>query len=373
MRLLYITDSLAVYGGVERVLTQKVNWLAGHNYEVCVLTVNQGAHPYCYPLHPEVKCYDLNILFYKQYELKGWKRFVKKHELSIEFQNCLHSRISVFSPNLIICTRLDYIRDVIQVKGTIPLVFESHSSCLCEFFENDSIFRKVYMWYLKLFLKKADIVVALTEGDAAEWRKYTPHVCVIPNVVSLNSNNVCSNCLAKSAIFVGRFTNQKDFDSLLQIWLLVHKKYPEWQLHIYGGYGTEKQRRMEQIDNICANIVVHEPSSAIFDKYKENSVLLLTSKYEPFGLVLPEAMSCGLPVVSFDCPYGPADIINDGVDGFLIKNRDIIKFADKVCALINNPDMRIMMGRAGTVSSRKYSTESIMPLWEELFNQYNNL
>jgi len=98
-------------------------------------------------------------------------------------------------------------------------------------------------------------------------------------------------------------------------------------------------------------------------------MLLLTSVHEPFGLVLPEAMSCGLPVVSFDCPYGPADIISDGVDGFLVKDRNIRVFADRVCLLIENEELRVRMGREGITSSQRYKTGVIMPLWNSLFER----
>ena len=96
-------------------------------------------------------------------------------------------------------------------------------------------------------------------------------------------------------------------------------------------------------------------------------MLLLTSVYEPFGLVMPEAMSCGLPVVAFDCPYGPADIITDGVDGFLIKNRDVKAFADRVCQLIEDKELRQRMGQTAIQSAQRYAPERIMPLWKELF------
>ena len=113
------------------------------------------------------------------------------------------------------------------------------------------------------------------------------------------------------------------------------------------------------------SIVLHEPTSAIFDEYLKSSVLLMTSYYEPFGLVLPEAMSCGLPVVAFDCPYGPASIITDGVDGFLIPNRDIQAYAEKLCLLMDDDELRRTMGQAGIISSRRYDLSDIMPLWKD--------
>ena len=372
MRLLYITNALAIYGGLERVLLQKVSWLAEHDCEICVLTANQGSKTLCYPIHPDIQYYDLNILFYKQYDYVGLRRLIKRYEQNHKFRERLTGKIKEFSPDIIVCTDLTYIDNILRVKGDIPFVFESHASCMCDLFENDGLFRRFHMWLMKMALRRTDMVVALTEGDALEWRKYTSRVCVIPNVVSLNTNNEFSDCSAKSAIVVGRFTNQKDFCSLLQIWSIVHQRYPEWKLHVYGGYGEGKQVISEKIDHICANIVVHDSSPQIFEKYKENSMLLLTSKYEPFGLVLPEAMSCGLPVVAFDCPYGPAVIISDGKDGFLIKGRNVNDFADKVCLLIENKDMRVKMGKAGILSSQRYKASNIMPLWIQLFSQLSN-
>ena len=372
MRLLYITDSLAIYGGLERVLTQKMNWFAENNYDVFVITVNQGDKPICFQLHPKVECKDLGILFYRQYDYSGLKRLVKRHELNSSFKKCLAESIRELSPNIIVCAYLGYVRHVLQVKGKIPLVFESHSSCLCESFENDGLLRRLYIHYLKCCLKRTDMVVALTYGDAHEWRKFTSRVCVIPNVVSLNTSNQLCDCSAKSVVFVGRYSKQKDLGSLLQIWSIVHSRYPEWQLHIYGGYGGEMNAWLTEIGLLDSNIVVHGADPDMINRYKEHSILLLTSKYEPFGLVLPEAMSCGLPVVSFDCPYGPLDIIADGIDGFLIRNRDINAFAEKLCLLIENHDLRIRMGKAGAVSSHRYDVGHIMPLWIKLFNQISN-
>jgi len=96
---------------------------------------------------------------------------------------------------------------------------------------------------------------------------------------------------------------------------------------------------------------------------------LMTSLYEPFGLVLVEAMSCGLPVVAFDCPYGPADIIHDGKDGFLVEDRNIEAYSDKVCQLIENEKLRSEMGRIASRSSQCYKAEKIMPQWVNLFEQ----
>ena len=370
MILLYICDALAVYGGLERVLIEKANWLAGQDgYEVSLLTVNQGEHPVSFPLHPDVQFEDLGIQFHQQYHLSFWRRFALNRQLHRLFRERLANIIQESVPDVIICTRLDFIRDVVNVKGDIPLVFESHSSCLASRFEGDGLLRRIHIRYLQMAVRKAAMTVALTQGDAAEWRKLTPKVCVIPNAVHLNDSDLYSDCTTKSAIFVGRFSKQKNVGSLLCIWKLVHERFPDWCLHIYGGYGEEQDSLLAEIQQMDVNIQVHEATSHIMEKYRESSILLMTSSYEPFGLVLSEAMSCGLPVVAFDCPYGPADIITDGTDGFLVKSGDIKYYVDKVCFLLENEILRQKMGRAGQQTSHRYDASRVMPMWKNMFEQ----
>ena len=370
MRLLYVCDALAICGGLERVLIEKANWLAKHvDYKVCLLTANQGDNPVSFPLLPEVLFEDLDIRFYKQYHMPYWKRFVKNRQLHHLFRERMSKKIQEFAPDIIICTRLDFIHDIVCVKGTIPLVLESHSSRLAGHFEGDGFFRRIHILYLQLAVKKVDMVVALTNGDAVEWRKLTPKVCVIPNAAHLNESGSYTDCTAKSIIYVGRFSKQKDVGTLLCIWNLIHQRHPDWCLHFYGGYGEKKDSLLTEIQQMNANIIVHQPTINMIKWYLGNSILVLTSRYEPFGLVLPEAMSCGLPVVAFDCPYGPAEIITDNMDGFLIKERNISEFADKVCMLIENPTYCKKIGMNGIHSSQRYKVSVIMPKWDALFKQ----
>ena len=115
------------------------------------------------------------------------------------------------------------------------------------------------------------------------------------------------------------------------------------------------------------NIHIHQPTDKILDCFRESSILASTSLYEPFGLVIPEAMSCGIPVVAFDCPYGPSEIITDGRDGFLIDCYNDEAFADKLCLLMENETLRKQMGRYAIQSAQRFKKEKIMPMWNILF------
>ncbi len=370
MRIVYINDALAIWGGLERILVEKVNELAErYGYEMFLLTANQGNHPIPFPLSPKVTHIDLDIQFHKQYQYHGISRLLKKKELNRMFVHRLREQINVIKPDVIVCLRPELACAVSKVKGDIPFVFESHTSRYAQRFIKADLYTQVKNELYNYSVRSAQLVVALTEGDAKDWQGINVHVQVIPNFVHLNPSERCCDYNSKSVIFVGRFSTQKDISSLLKIWQLVHFRYPEWQLQIYGGYGEEQEQLQPLIKKMNANIIVHEPTRDIFDCYLENSIFLLTSRFEPFGLVLPEAMSCGLPVVAFDCPYGPANIIIDGKDGFLIKDRNIEKFAEKVCLLIENPELRKSMGQVGIVSSQRYDASQIMPKWKALFEQ----
>ena len=370
MKIVYVNDALAIWGGLERILIEKVNWLADeYGYEVYILTTNQGNHPILYSLSPKVSHIDLEIGFHQQYRYKGLYRLYKKLQLNRLFIKRLRTFFHEKQPDIIVVVRSQLLSSVAKAKDNVPLVFESHTSCCSHMVIVKSLYARLMTFIGNMGVRKVQQVVALTEGDANDWRKFNPNVCVIPNIVHLNGARINSDCQSKSAIFVGRFSKQKDIGSLLRVWAFVHEHHPEWQLHIYGGYGGEEEWMLPKIKEHDMNVRVHEPTPDIFEKYCENSILLLTSAFEPFGLVLPEAMSCGLPVVAFDCPYGPADIITDGYDGFLVKERDIRLYAEKVCLLIETPDLRVKMGQAGIQSSKRYEASLIMPHWKELFEQ----
>ena len=369
MRLIYVTDAFAVWGGMERVLADKMNILVGqYGWEVILLTTNQGKHPLTYELHTKIRHIDLDIRMHQQYKYHGIQKVLKRWNLKKKLKEGLKKTLVGIKPDVIVCVKLDFVPVLVDLKGDIPLIVESHTLCHSEKMDEVGMLRRLYIWSLKRSIRKADAVVALTEGDANDWKAYNDNVHVIQNIVTLNESGFYTSFKQKSVIYVGRFSKQKDIDSLLRIWAIIHQQYPDWQLDIYGE-GELKDNYLSIIQKMNANINVFQPTANIMEVYREHSILLLTSLYEPFGLVLPEAMSCGLPVVAFDCPYGPADIITDGVDGYLIEDRDVELFAQRVGQLISDYDLRVQMGKAGIASSKRYQASCIIPQWIQLFEQ----
>lgn len=372
MKVLYVFRSLAVWGGIERILVEKMNYLSKvFSYDVYMLTSDQGNHPIPYHLEDSVHFEDMNIRFHQKYQYSFLRRVWVAKRLKRLYEKRLAERIRQIQPDIIICTTADHIDSLGKLKGSIPLVAESHSICL-RTIENGNCWlrRKWYRYHYLKALSKVDVVVALTEGDAAEWRKVHPHVVVIPNMVHLN-DGVTSKLENKRVIFVGRFDYQKQPMEMIRVWKKIHPMHPNWQLDIYGE--GEQCKDLEDIARLLdMNIVIHLPTEHIFDCYRESSILVSTSLFEPFGLVIPEAMSCALPIVSYDSPYGPASIISDGDNGFLINCGDIDTFARKVCLLMDSLELRSKMGTAGTIASRNYEPSRVMPLWIGLIHQLLN-
>ena len=367
MRILYVTDALAVWGGIERVLSDKLNYLVRHyGYEVYVVTADQGNHPIPFPLEESIIVRDLNIRFHQQYQFRGFKRFLKYKELERLYRNRLSLFISEISPDVISCIRDGYASAVLDVEAAIPVIFESHAMYKDIEYENSSFIHRITTYMNRFKFQKLKKVVTLTQGDANDWKRVCNDVCVIPNVVHLNESGRYSDCKSKRAIFVGRFDVQKDFGTMVKVWLIVQQSHPDWILDVYGN-GELKSYYEKEIVGRGLNIRIYPAVPNIFDKYLESSMLLMTSLYEPFGLVLVEAMSCGLPVVAFNCPYGPADIIQNGKDGYLVEDRNVKVYSDRVCQLIENDKIRHDMGQAAVLSSQRYKADIIMPYWNQLF------
>ena len=373
MKILYINNALAIWGGIERVLIDKMNYLANQRgYNIYMITTDQGEHVVPYFIDNRIIYRDLNIRFHKQYNLPIYKRIYVHYEMKYRFRSKLNDALISIKPDIIISTADNFVDDILSVKRNIPYIVESHSiKKFTRVYENRSlnILEKMKRYLYLNKLKKVSALVVLTDGDAKEWSNIkSPKV--IPNPVHLNSEDTLSNCSEKQAIFVGRLSKQKGLDQLIQVWNLVNRRCPDWTLVIYGEGQLENYYRQIIDKYPCSlNIKIHSPIRNINDEYKKSSMLLLTSIYEPFGLVIPEAMSCGIPVVAFDCPYGPRTIISDQEDGFLIKSGDVISFADKVIFLIQNEERRKKMGFAASLNCRRFSMDCIMPQWMYLFNK----
>lgn len=376
MKIVYVYPHFINFGGTERVMIDKMNYFANQEgYEVCAVTHEQDIHPVAYELSSKVKHIDLGLCYGPLFQFHRIKRFYKAWKYDRLLKKRYDNLMDMLRPDIVIASTC--FNNLISIIGCckIPYVriLESHLDKRYMLNNDPSNRRNIFRWLHTFYLMKDltrtvrhyDLLIALHDDDKKDWSKYVKTI-IMPNMVHLNPTGKYSDYTSKRVIYVGRYTEQKGVGDLLKIWKMVCQKHPDWRLDLYGKGIFFSQLQQE---SLSLNIEVHKPCSYIFDKYVESSIFVLCSRFESFGLVMAEAMSCGLPIVAFDCPDGPKRIIEDGKTGFLIPNRDISLFADKVCELIESYDLRKKMGEAAIVSSQRYSFDKIMPLWKELFEK----
>lgn len=369
MKVMYVCKVFAEWGGLERVWSDKMNALASlSGYSVVLVTTEQGTHPFPYELSRAIVHRNLSVPFTAQYRYHGLRRWWFKWKYMRLFRRRLKALLAEQKPDVLISNSSVYVDMLVRWKGRLPLIVECHGDYDHPFHLLPMTpFKRIQAWLHYRAIGKADAVVALSRQDADKWKQCNPHAYAIPDMVHLNTAGTTCDVAAKHVIFVGRADAQKGFNYLADVWDRVSKRHPDWQLDIYGEGLDRNHSLIRPIKG--DNVAVHGKTEHIFDCYKESSILVLTSIYEPFGLVMPEAMSCGLPVVAFNCPYGPEEIITDGDDGFLIDGFNVEAFAEKLSLLMADEDLRRQMGQRAMLAARRYSKENVLPLWLALFEQ----
>lgn len=379
MKIVYFISSIAKPAGTERIFIDKMNCLVERGHQVYVITYEQGQHPIVFPLLPEVIHIDLDILLWRAFAYNILKRFFVIWNMKFTMRKRFIERIKEIQPDIIICTSYSSLMPwiVSTVKCKAKKVFETHfpwervGKRGADNFDNpivkvQNLFDKTLMFQ---YICKGDALVALTHGDAKSYPSGMP-IDVIPNLTTHYPDLALGLKKRNTIISVGRITYQKGYDMLIQSWITVNQKYPDWRLHLYGT-GEDEPMLREYIKHyrLGTSFVIHPPSLQIFDKYLESDFYVMSSRFESFGLVLVEAMSCGIPCVSFDCPHGPADIIKDGEDGLLVENGNVEQLAEKICWMIEHEEERLEMGRKARENVRRYLPENIIPQWEQLFER----
>lgn len=223
---------------------------------------------------------------------------------------------------------------------------------------------------LRLFIyKRCRKVIVLTRQDKECYDKHFDgeHTVLIPNpvVVPAYYYSALDN---KQAIAIGRIQYQKGFDTLVDVFSIVHQVHPDWTVNIYGdgNYKDEiaayiKDKGMEGI------VVLKGRTDDVPAVMRDASFYILSSRFEGFGMVIAEAMCQGLPVVSFDCPTGPSDIVITNKNGILVKNQDKNALAEAICYMIEHEEERKLMGRNAVETAKKFSGRSIADMWYKLF------
>ena len=370
MKIYYIYTALVTKGGADRVIAEKASWLAEHGHDIAIVTDTQLGREPAFPLSSKVKLIDLAIDFSKEYGHCFPVRIWMYYKLMYQYRKKMKALLMHDHPDIVVSTLGRDISFITKIKDGSKKIGEAHTTKYFirnfHLLEKKKYLVKYFRWNMDRQVSKLDALVLLTPEHKNDWGEIVP-TYVIPNSYPFYPDEV-SSCDKKQAIIVGRYNNAKGYKFLLEAWILVHKKHPDWIINAYGSGEYEEFIRQKIVEyHLEDTFILNNPTDHILEAYKQSSIYVMSSRYEGFPMVLLEALACGVPCVSFDCPHGPRNVITEGDDGFLVEYLNSNDLADKICILIENSILRKKMGSNARKNVLRFSPNKIMPQWVSLF------
>lgn len=374
-KIVFCTPALYSAGGVERVVSYKASYFAEQlGYDVTII-VTEGKGRDCYfPLSDKVKVINFELGFEVLWQASFAKKIILYLTKQRQYKKLLKRELMCIRPDFTITTlrrEINFLSDIPDGSKKIGELHVDRANYRNFATNKQNPIKQVFSrWWSNSLLdhiRRLDKMVLLTDSAMYDWPELDNKIKIsdpLPFLIDEKSSLLC-----KRIISIGRFDYEKGNDLLLQVWKKVEKQMPDWQLDIYGNGNREPYLlQMRQLEIDSSRCHLYEPINDVKKEYLNSSVFVLPSRYEGFGLVLIEAMGCGVPVVSFDCENGPRSIITNGADGFLIPTFDIDAFADKLLLLMRDENLRRQMGEKAQKSAAKYDIDSIGLQWKQLFD-----
>lgn len=382
MRIVYCIPHLYNSGGMERVLTQKVNWLAAHtDYQITIITTELtpvGQSDVYFELDERVRVEAFGIDFNADYHKPLLSKYIGHARRMRAYKRALVNYIRANEIDLCISLGGKEVSFISSLPCRTMVEFhfaKDHRQQLLDANHTGwfwHLLGRIRTWQLVRDVRSVDQIIVLTENDKQDWQQAgCANVKCIPNPCALNSRkSKVESRKTKTVLAVGRLHEQKGFDMLLEVWNNVQRDNvqctKDWTLRIVGD-GPQRAALEQQIKDLqLSNVVLAGRVENVVEEYNEASLFVLSSRYEGFSLVLLEAMWCGVPCVSFDCPHGPAELLGDD-RGWLVPAMDVEKLAQQIIyAMTHMEEAMKRAERAQEYAYEKYSEANIMPQWVQL-------
>ena len=359
MRITYIIEGLSNSGGMERVVSLKASWLAENtSNDISIITFAQGAEKDFFPLSDKVNRVKWNLSGAKSFRdnlfrcLKDWLT-----------ENPQDICISTYGREFWILPDFnDGSKKIVEFHFAYDI--NKHWLASSGNQLKTLILGSIKTWRMAKQARKYNRIVCLTKADLKRWN--TEKAIQIYNPITIPQTKT-ADCTSKVVVAMGRMDRQKGFDILLDCWKLIEDKYPEWLLKIYGGGDASPyEKQIEDLQLKRAHLLGR--TADVPSVLRDGSIYVLSSRYEGFSLTICEAMSCGLPIVTFDCPSGPAELVKNGTNGYIInKVGDIHSMAEYLSQLMDDEKQRSVFGKESYKMSDNYSLDSVMEKWVFLF------
>lgn len=381
MKILYCTPSIYNSAGTERVLSMKVNYLVRvAGYEVVIVTTDQLGKSNFFDFDQRIKHYDLGLNYINDAGRPLPVQIVNHYKKNRAYKKKLAEIIKIENPDVCVSLfgkEMEFLGDMrLSCKTVAELHFNKYYKKALK-----TANHKGFVWQVlgerttKAMIanaKKLDRLVVLTKQDKVEWEKTNDNVYQIYNPLPMEEPEQ-SSLDSKSFIAVGRLCAQKNYSSMVRAWEMVHAKHPDWKLNIWGDGELRSEIESEiQRCGVQDSFLLRGRTDHIKKEYLDNSAYIMTSIFEGFPMVLLEAASMGLPMISYSCYCGPKDIIIDGKNGFLVDEGDEKGLADAMCKIIENKALLREMGIASKEKSKEFLQERILPLWPAFFEDTIN-
>lgn len=361
MKINYVIEDFSVCGGIERIVSRKANILAArYGHDVNIISVYEDNRPVRYPLDESIKVVRLDVPWTEK-TANPVLMTLRRVKTLIKAAKRLNKALKTTEPDIVFFTTTLGALLLPLCRTKAKTIFESHLA------------RKFtpYNTFFKLTELKSDAIVCLTSGDAKEY-KTARRIEVIPNFIDKPKSYV-KDYAVKRAVAVGRLEHQKGFDRLINCWKAAIETHPGWQLDIYGE-GPLRDELQRQIDSFRLQEIIKLRGTCtdMAEKYTQYSLHLMSSRHEGLPMTLLEAQAAGLPSVTFDFEYGAADIVTDGVNGFLVPQNDTKKFTNRLAQIMDSENLRAQFGTKAKENVKAFFTENIMWKWEEFIKKTTN-
>lgn len=380
MKIVYCLPQLFRPGGIERIVSIKANYLVEvYGYDVTIVVADQKKQVPFFHLNEKIKVVDLHLDYDTTLSFPILKRLIERKKLHKLHKQKLLDILFKEHPDITISTFTQESTFLPQIKDGSKKILEfhfcrGHKIKMARALHLGLISKLAYYYRCwqeeNIIIPKYDQFVVLTSEDRGLWENKIRNVINIPNILSFREVDRYPDLNSNIAIAVGRLDSQKGFDTLIKMWAVIVKQCKDWKLNIYGqGEDEDNLNQLIYNLNLKDSVFINRPDTNIQQRYLDSSLFLMTSNFEGWGLVLTEAMQCGLPSVAFACKCGPKDIISDGEDGFCIPYKNENLFIERTLQLMNDEKLRVSMGCNARKNIQRYSISNVMPMWYDLFNK----
>lgn len=364
MRLTLVISSLE-RGGAERVMSVLASAWAGQGHQVTLLSLDRDRVP-AYPLHPAVKLKHLGLLDVSTHIFQAlWRNVARIRGL--------RRAIGESQPQLVISfmDRVNVLTLLATRRLGVPVIISERID------PSQYDIGRAWHFLRRRVYPSADALVCQTAGALARFQAMSrvrgfviPNPVVVPDGLAARSPVDRKNSLRRELIAMGRLVPQKGFDLLLQAFSRIAPQHPDWTVTILGSgpllAQLEAQARSSGLEGRVAFAgAVADP----FVRLRNADLFVFSSRFEGFGMALAEAMACGLPVISFDCPEGPSVIVRNGVDGILVPAEHVGALAEVLDRLMRDSQERNRLAARAPEVLDRFSVDKILPLWQHLFDR----